>query len=130
MNTAKEKVLERWPDAVERESIATGCLAIFTSKGWLGSSWDQLALSIDEMSNATLCPVEIIGNHYIHREPSDSDAKFYLRSDVDKLLQEIREAAKQLLDCNCTSMLPYSGRAQHDTLPTVITLRKVAEMEL
>jgi hypothetical protein len=41
---------------------------------------------------------------------------------------ELRYMATQLLRFNCTSMLPYSGVAEHDALPEVITLRKLRDL--
>lgn len=32
-------------------------------------------------------PVEIVGNHWIHRDPSDSDATFYRRDEIDAYLK-------------------------------------------
>jgi hypothetical protein len=38
-----------------------------------------------------LRPVEIVGNHWVHRDSSDKDAKFYLRSEVDLELSRLRD---------------------------------------
>ena len=38
-----------------------------------------------------LLPVEIIGTHWMYRDKGDSDARFYMKEDVDKLLFFIME---------------------------------------
>ena len=38
-----------------------------------------------------LRPVEIVGDHWIHREVDDPDAKFYRRDEVDAILERLRE---------------------------------------
>lgn len=34
-------------------------------------------------------PVEIVGNHFIHRGENDEDARFYLRSEIEHYLMEL-----------------------------------------
>lgn len=35
-------------------------------------------------------PVEIVGNHWIHRERDDDDAKFYRRDEIEEWLKGVR----------------------------------------
>lgn len=47
---------------------------------------------------AGLKPVEIVGNHFIHRERSDEHAEFYLREEVDVLIEAMMEKIRNMAD--------------------------------
>lgn len=47
---------------------------------------DSFSISTDQMPR----PVEIIGNHWIHRKRDDEDAKFYRRDEIDAWLKGLR----------------------------------------
>jgi hypothetical protein len=47
---------------------------------------------------ADLKPVEIIGDHWIHRPMHDIEAQFYRRSEVEEILMFIRRGLEAVKD--------------------------------
>jgi hypothetical protein len=45
-----------------------------------------------------LRPVEIVGNHWIHRDKSDGDAKFYRRNEADLLIGALAAKLREVAD--------------------------------
>lgn len=45
-----------------------------------------------------LLPVEIVGNHWIHRKKGDKDANFYYKDDVDYVIQLLLARIQELGD--------------------------------